>query len=498
MPISTDNGMSTEKHESVKLAWFYGISLAFVAAVIYFLSKEMYWAAAFPAVLAIGLIAVYSLDTILLLIAFCTPLAIVLNDKSSGPAISMPTEPLLFGVLCITVFKIIHGGGFDRKIIFHPVTLSIALVLLWKLITSLTSTMPVVSFKNLLSQCWFIVPFYLLGTQLFRKTVNIHRFIWLYSLGLIIVIGYTIFQHAQQGWTQKAAHWVMYPFYNDHTAYAAALAMFIPVLIAFTRLRNTLPYERFFATIASFILVTAIILSYTRASWISLLIALICFFIYYFRIGFWKVFFSGTILIGLFLTFQNDILMKLEKNRQDSATDINKHLQSISNISTDASNLERINRWHSAIRMWEQRPFLGWGPGTYQFNYAPFQKSDEMTTISTNAGDRGNAHSEYIGPLAESGIFGMVNMIILAIVTLFSATVVYSNTRNEQLRVLMLGILLGLITYLVHGTLNNFLDTDKLSVPFWAYMAMLVSLDVYHHREEEKIGEEPQPGIHNN
>ena len=44
-----------------------------------------------------------------------------------------------------------------------------------------------------------------------------------------------------------------------------------------------------------------------------------------------------------------------------------------------------------------------------------------------------------------------------------------------------MGILMGLMTYFVHGTLNNFLDTDKLSVPFWAFIAMLVSLDVYHN-----------------
>ena len=108
-----------------------------------------------------------------------------------------------------------------------------------------------------------------------------------------------------------------------------------------------------------------------------------------------------------------------------------------------------------------------------------------MTIISTNAGNRGNAHSEYIGPLAESGVIGMASMILLVITTLYSATMVYSRTKDRQLRILMLGVLLGLITYFVHGTLNNFLDTDKLSVPFWAFMAMLVSLDVYHHRNEK-------------
>ncbi len=466
-------------------SWFYGISLLFLAAVIYFLSRELYWAAAFPVVIGVILMALFAMDKVLLLIAFCTPLAIVLNDKSSGPAISVPTEPLLFGVLLLTVFKLVYQGGFDRKILFHPVSVAVLFMVFWKVITSITSTMPVVSLKHLLSQMWFIIPFFYLGTQLFRETINIRRFVWMYSASLVIVIAYTLYSHAEQGWTQEAAHWVMYPFYNDHTAYAAAIALFIPVIFAFTRLEDISTREKTLAAMMLLVLIIAIVLSYTRAAWISLIVALLAFIVYYFRIRFWTVFISGVTVVTLFLTFQGDILMKLEKNRQDSATDINKHLQSISNISTDASNLERINRWNSAFRMWDQHPFFGWGPGTYQFNYAPFQKSDEMTIISTNAGNRGNAHSEYIGPLAESGVIGMASMILLVITTLYSATMVYSRTKDRQLRILMLGVLLGLITYFVHGTLNNFLDTDKLSVPFWAFMAMLVSLDVYHHRNEK-------------
>ncbi|MFM8431707.1 MAG: O-antigen ligase family protein, partial [Bacteroidota bacterium] len=274
-------------------------------------------------------------------------------------------------------------------------------------------------------------------------------------------------------------------FYNDPTAYAAAIAMFIPPIIALMVLPKSKSYEKPLSGIILGILIIAIIFSYTRAAWISLIMALTCFVIYYFRIRFWKVAVTGITLLSIFLAFQSDIFMKLEKNRQDSATDINKHLQSISNISTDASNLERINRWNSAFRMWKERPVFGWGPGTYQFNYAPFQKSDEMTIISTNAGNRGNAHSEYIGPLAESGVLGMVLMILLVVVTLYQSTLAFSKTTDNNTRKYILGILLGLITYFAHGMLNNFLDTDKLSVPFWAFMAMLVSLDVYHRSDQK-------------
>ena len=41
-----------------------------------------------------------------------------------------------------------------------------------------------------------------------------------------------------------------------------------------------------------------------------------------------------------------------------------------------------------------------------------------------------------------------------------------------------MGLFLGLITYFVHGVLNNYLDTDKASAPFWGFLALLVVLDL--------------------
>ncbi len=44
---------------------------------------------------------------------------------------------------------------------------------------------------------------------------------------------------------------------------------------------------------------------------------------------------------------------------------------------------------------------------------------------------------------------------------------------------------LGLFTYFVHGTLNNYLDTDKASIPFWGFIGVLVAIDVFHNPKKE-------------
>ncbi|MGE5424563.1 MAG: O-antigen ligase family protein, partial [Syntrophothermus sp.] len=188
-------------------------------------------------------------------------------------------------------------------------------------------------------------------------------------------------------------------------------------------------------------------------------------------------------LVGNFLLFQNQIFDRLEKNKQGSSANFMEHIQSISNISTDDSNLERINRWASALRMFNDRPVVGFGPGTYQFQYAPYQRAEEKTLISTNFGDKGNAHSEYIGPMAEQGLPGVIFVVLVLVFTILTGIRVYKNAKDRQVRILALVILLSLITYFLHGTLNNFLDTDKASVPFWGFIAILVSLDLYAEKK---------------
>ena len=138
--------------------------------------------------------------------------------------------------------------------------------------------------------------------------------------------------------------------------------------------------------------------------------------------------------------------------------------------------------------MFEDRPVFGYGPGTYQFEYAPFQRSEEKTLISTNAGDKGNAHSEYIGPLAEQGLPGMLLVILSVVVFITTALRIYRRSPDPEVRMLSLSLMLALITYFLHGTMNNFLDTDKASVPVWGFMAAIVALDIYTRetRLEEK------------
>ena len=422
-------------------------------------------------------------------IIITTPFSLNVKLKEFGLAISLPGEPLMAGILILFIFKLLYDIKIEKKILFHPITLAIIANISWIFITTITSTMPWVSFKFLLARLWFVICFYYFGIHLFKELKNINRFMWAYILPFTVIIFYTLIMHSQYGFTVDTANWIMSPFYNDHTIYGAILAMFLPILGYFVYNNKYSFAQKGISFVFLLIFIVALILSFTRAAWISLAIALAIGAIMYFRINFRIVAFFGLIGLGLFFVTKDRILMKLEKNRQDSSSNLTEHVQSISNISSDASNLERINRWSAALRMFKKHPGVGFGPGTYAFKYAPYQFSYEKTIISTNAGNKGNAHSEFIGPLAESGVLGLITFASIIVAIFYSGISLYYKMKEGVIRALLLAMILGLITYFVHGFLNNFLDTDKASVPVWAFAAAIVAIQLYHNKSESEIVE---------
>ncbi|HEY9125227.1 MAG TPA: hypothetical protein VIO15_12865, partial [Bacteroidales bacterium] len=103
-----------------------------------------------------------------------------------------------------------------------------------------------------------------------------------------------------------------------------------------------------------------------------------------------------------------------------------------------------------------------------------------------NRGDVGNSHSEYLGPLAESGILGTLSFLFIIITTMATASKLYFRSKRRKVRVMAITLLVAMITYYTHGFMNNFLDTDKLSALFWGFTAMIVALDVYHAKKLKK------------
>jgi len=424
---------------------------------------------------------IFRVDLAIYLMALCTPFSVVLQSKDIHLGLSFPAEIIMIALTFIFLCRILYDVKIDKKIALHPISIALYVYLGWMLFTCITSELPLVSIKFWLSKIWFTTSCYWVIIQFIKNDRrNILRYFNCYAVSLAIVVLITTYKHALSGFDDHYAHWVMSPFYNDHTAYGCVLAFFIPITATCFFLPQNGRKQKIFYALLTVIMLVGFYFSYSRAAWISLVVAIGIFIVLKLRIKLsWLI--VGLGIVGSLLYFSADeILYKMSRNSQDAKGSVVNMIQSISNISTDASNVERLNRWNSAFSMIKERPLVGWGPGCYQFTYAPFQKTQFKTIITTNFGDGGNAHSEYIGPCAETGIPGMLTVFGLLFVSLFTGIRTYNHCKDQTDRLLCLMMTLALITYFVHGSLNNFLDTDKLSLPFWGAFAVITVINSKH------------------
>lgn len=461
-----------------------GLTLLFAAANLWMLyHKGSYMLTLVPLGLLVVWLFVQRLETGLLCMALLTPFAINLA-LFPGMELSMPVEPMMILFTFIFFFRVLVAKNYDLRLLRHPVSLLLLASLAWMLITSCTSRLPWVSFKYLIARIWFVVPFFFAAAQIFRERKCITQFFWAYAIGLGTVILIATSKTLGNFSDLQTLHHVMRPFYNDHTAYGCAIALMLPAAFHMVFAHERKGWQRVLSLLLMALLCVGLFFSYCRAAWISVVASIGVYVLI--RLGMkvkWMVVLFG-IGVGAFFVYQSDVLYKLGKNHQDSSYDLAGQIKSISNISTDASNIERLNRWASAMRLFKESPVVGIGPGTYQFEYGSYQKSYQLSTISTNAGDLGNAHSEYIGPMTEQGLPGVLLVAALFLTTFATGVRVYRTARDPNVGRMALAFTLSLLTYYIHGVFNNFLDTDKLSVPFWAFTAVVVALDLYSEKKD--------------
>jgi len=470
-----------------KKKWLIGSGIIFILLNTIGIAFEFYWTPALPGLAIVALLAVLRLDILIIILVGLVPISVNIEDLVLGMGISVPDEPLIIGIFLLVIYKFIIDGEYDFRVLKHPISIAILINLLWILVTVFTSQEKIVSLKFFLSRSWFLVIFYFLSVVLFKQFNNIRYYLWAYIIPLGGVIVWTLIKHQDDDFSQITSFEIMAPFYIAHGIYAAAIAFFIPILFLWAVRGFGLKFNFTTVLLAIFFLMlffTGLILSYTRAGWISLAAASVFAIAMVLRLRLWHLLAILGVIITIVTINFDDIFYQLYQNKQNSAEGLEKHLESVSNVRNDVSNLERVNRWMAAVNMVKERPIFGFGPGAYSFTYAPYQDPEFKTPITTAFGDQGHAHSEFLNPLSESGWLGLITFLGIIFVVFQKGLRLVYHGRTTEIRVFSAGILLGLVTYLSHGLLNSYSEQDKIAVLLWGFIAMIAALDLYHQNPE--------------
>ena len=253
------------------------------------------------------------------------------------------------------------------------------------------------------------------------------------------------------------------PFFQDTNLLSAAAALLLPGLgaIGWSDRRKWTGWSAW-GMVLLFIVAVAVFRS--RGAWLSLIAVGLIFPVFLMskkmlRIG-WII---GAILICVtYFTFRTTLAATTYVSR-----DAIGQLKSIGELKNDFSNRERLMRWECAWRMAIDQPILGQGPGCYPSTFKNFLRSpEEMERISYWFGWRFGAHSDSLNLLAETGFVGF-----FAFIGMLFATGVLAIRRIlnvEQGFTVKAGVMLGLLTWVVHGCFNDLLSSSFLVVwGFW-------------------------------
>lgn len=447
-----------------------------------------------PIVAVLVYLMLYKKDLLFHSVYFLAPLSIIISDYSNlWIAVTFPSEVisgLFVGIFLIYIF---YKPSDFIKIVLHPFSLILIAELLWIWISSFTSTMPVVSYKRSFLKTVYFIVFYILTVYWCRHKENLPKLLLLYALGLLYPAFYTFKKLARYDFDPRTIFELSKPFYSDHTVFGASIAFVIPALVIFAIYARKLElkkHETILIYISLVVLLFMEFFSYSRAAWISLMGAFLFYFLLRIRIKFYQVIILLMALsLGFFVAKDTLYQYAKENDAVSNKGEVAEHLMSVTNVSTDASNLERINRWMCAIRMSRVKPLTGFGPGTYQFQYGQFQAMEEITYISTLTGDRGNAHSEPLTYLSESGWPGFILFLMWVLISIYYGMKVYYKSSDYWVKFSSLAALLGLTTFYIHGLVNSFLDQVKIAPLVFGSIGIFIAIDLYHHKKIKQIGE---------
>ena len=366
--------------------------------------------------------------------------------------IQLPSEALTCWLGFYLLWFVWHNPALLRVINFRPVVVWASLAwLLWLVISMLCSTMPLVSFKYGLVEAgnWLV---FFIGFLLFPGWWQRLLPIFIYSMGGVVI--YTLAHHSQYDFRADQSMLAPLPFFPDHTLYSAILVMLLPVL--------PFLFKKQMAAFLGLLFLTGLVFASCRAAWLSLLAGglLIAPLVFRQKLKWWLLAASLLLLAGI--TVKDKIQEKIHR---------------------DVSALERMNRYTAALHMASERPFMGFGPGTYQFQYLPFQQAEQMTRISITDpqkdlrpdqfGRGGGGHSEYFQALSENGWPGLVFWLCLAGMTLFTGISCFLYSQNTDNRWFILAVTGSLLTFFIHALFNNFLHDGRLAMLFWGQITWL-------------------------
>lgn len=290
-----------------------------------------------------------------------------------------------------------------------------------------------------------MVPLYYLYA--YKRNDWIDRFLKIILIGTVgaVVLGYFLYFF-------KAETRFIGPFFNTlyhahvwPNAFALFLIMAWPISLLFFEKK-----AKWATSILIGVILSALLLTYSRGAWIVLGGQLVLLFLYFYKRINWKaallILLTGVFAVGLF--WQSNSLRAMSHDVidvQERAT--------FANSESLTSKQERVDFWVGAIELTAEKPMFGWGPYSFRYAYNPIQK--------TFLGNADHPHNLFLKISAEYGLvalFAFLAFLATILVTVIRRFPTLSKVKKDKVYILCVAVAGAFAHNLIDYNLNFYVN----------------------------------------
>lgn len=394
-------------------------------------------------------------------------------------SMSAPSEPLLILTTGLWILLLLNKRAQIAKHINNPIVILLLLQLLLFTFNIFISREPLLSFKYLLAKIWFFGGFVFFPLLFLQEEKQFKIAFWSFFTALILSVFYTIFNHALTGFSFEEVNQSARPIYANHVIYACTLGLALPFSVAALGWYKNKPFIKIILVVGILILLFAIITSYTRTTWLSILAAMAS--IVVFKTKFLKLSFVVAFIGIVFFCYQLVDQNHYMKYAPDYSTtvfnreDFGKHMAATVELS-DVSGMERVYRWVAAINLIQHNFWFGTGNNTFYPTYKEYANPSFVTYLSDNP-ERSSTHNYFLLIFCDQGVFGFLLFLILYIWAMLKTKSIYVLSDDRFVRTLMITCFATLVIFLVHLVLGDMVEVDKNGGIFLLILTMIIAMD---------------------
>lgn len=410
---------------------------------------------------------------------FILSLPLSADVRFDSLALALPDEPMMIAMLFLLIMLLLHNRNALPKWLWQNIiTVIILIQLFWTIVAVITAEQYVYSLKFLAAKLWFLAAFLFIPTLVIKEAIDFKRLFWFISIPILLFAVFALSWHATTRFGYYESNVVVRPFFKNHVDYGAMLSMVFPsFFIAYLMLKGKPKLRRIVLGIILF-LVVATYFSYSRAAIMAVMFGLVVMQAIKMRkVNFILPTFYVFILSLIFVLAHNNKFIDFRPNKAHNVTQ-KTFIETVTGAFTgkDMSSMERFYRWIASVRMMQDRPWTGVGPGNWYFYYKPYAVTSFSTWVSRNP-ERSTTHNYFILMGTEQGFPALILYGILMVVLLAKAQKTYHRFEDQENKYFTLVVAMMIAASFVNNFFSELLETHKVGGLFYLAVALLIFLD---------------------